>query len=157
MLECTCQRLTAMVTGTDALATYYVPGSRLYFIGTVASRWNPIINLLSQWRKLRLREMIQVNLPDVNAASNRNAIPVKARLLTVPSKHLCISRQTSGTVDSKVGWGSALKRALSTIEMVLDFTAIKWHKMKGQFHDSGSHGMLSSRGMCLEEVNLVMV
>lgn len=133
MLECTCQRLAVMVIGANALTTYSVPGSRLCFIGTIASRWNPIINLKLQWKKLRLREMIQVNLP----GSNRNAILVKARLLTVPSKDLCISRQTSGRVDSKVGWGLVLKRALSTIEMVLDFTAIKWHKMKGHFHDSG--------------------
>lgn len=45
-----------------------------------------------QWKKLRLTEIIQVHLLDVNAASNKIAILVKAQLLTVASKHLYISR-----------------------------------------------------------------
>lgn len=68
-----------------------MPGSGLCFVGTIPSRCNPII-LMLQWKKLRLTEIIQVNLLDVNAASNKIAILVKAQLLTVPSKHLYISR-----------------------------------------------------------------
>lgn len=59
---------------------------------------------------MKLRGMIQISVPDANTASNGNSFTVKAQILTVVIKHL-LSRQTSGTVATIVGWGPVLKRA----------------------------------------------
>lgn len=38
---------------------------------------------------------------------------------------------------SIVGWGPGIKRTLNATETELNFTAMKWHKIKWQFHGSG--------------------
>lgn len=143
-----------MVRGTQwSLSTYF---ARLGDLGTIASRCNPIVILMLQWKNRKLREMIQMSFPDAHTASNRNSLTVQAQILTVAVKHL-LCRQTSGRVASIVGWGPGLNRASDATKIGLDFTTTKWHKMQWQFHGSGELCNAPEQGMCLEEVNLFMV
>lgn len=118
-------------------------------LGTIATRCNPIVILMLQWKNRKLREMIQISFPDANTASNRNSFTVKAQILTVAMKHL-FSRQTSGRVASIVGWGPVFQRASKATKMGLDFTAMRWHKMQWRLHSSGELCNALEQGMCLE-------
>lgn len=100
--------------------------------------------------------MIQISFPDAHTASNRNSFTVKAQILTVANKNL-FSGQTSGRAALIMGLGPVLKRASNATKMGLDFTATKWHKMQWRFHGSGELCNALEQGMCLEEVNQLMV